>query len=129
MSEQLNESDSHPADDSSNERGSASRPRGRQCVPIPSVDELLRQLIQLNGAVALGAISSKEANVIQKNVKTVLDVQMRRASRDDTGPSQEALAELCRNDPRMLNVIEPFLTDSQMNLIMSEVTDDQDESV
>ncbi len=58
----------------------------------------------------------------------VLDVQMKRASREETGPSQEALLELCRSDPSVLNVIEPFLTD-QMDWVMGEVADGQDGSV
>lgn len=100
----------------------------RQRAAIPSVDEILQQLIQLNGAVTIGAMTTKEATLIHKNLRTVLDVQMKRASREDTGPSQEALAELCRSDPRVLNVIEPFVTDAQMDWLMNEVTDDQDES-
>jgi hypothetical protein len=93
------------------------------------VDQILQQLIQLNGAVAIGAMSTKDANLIHKNLRTVLDVQMKRASREETGPSQEALLELCRTDPRVLNVIEPFLTDTQMDWVMGEVADAEDGSV
>jgi hypothetical protein len=127
MSEQLNES-SQPQGDSGSARVSGGRQGRRQRVPIPTVDQVLQQLIQLNGAVAIGAMSTKEANLIHKNLRTVLDVQMKRASREDSGPSQEALVELCRNDPRVLNVIEPFLTDTQMEWLMNEVRDDADGS-
>lgn len=100
--------------------------RRRQDVPIPGVDEILQQLLQLNGAVAIGVMSTKDANLIQKNLKTVLDVQMKRASREDVGPSQEALVDLCRRDPRALNAIESFLTESQLDWLMNEITDDPD---
>jgi len=67
--------------------------------------------------------------LIHKNLRAVLQVQLKRATRDDAGPaSQEGLVELCRNDPQMLNAIEPFLSDQQVNWLMSEVTDDDDES-
>ena len=128
MTESTNESNNvasgNPGTPPSNDRR-----RRRQRAAIPSVDEILQQLIQLNGAVTIGAMTTKEATLIHKNLRTVLDVQMKRASREDTGPSQEALAELCRADPRILNVIEPFVTDAQMDWLMNEVTDDQDESV
>jgi hypothetical protein len=127
MTEQLNES-SQPQGNPGGAQVSGGGRGRRQRVPIPTVDQVLQQLIQLNGAVAIGAMSTKEANLIHKNLRTVLDVQMKRASREDSGPSQEALVELCRNDPRVLNVIEPFLTDTQMEWLMNEVRDDADGS-
>ena len=133
MTEPNNEP-SNSADDNPG-NGRSSNGRRRQRVAIPSVDEILQQLIQLNGAVTIGAMSTKEASLIHKNLRTVLDVQLKRANREETGPSQEALAELCRDDPRVLNVIEPFVTSSQLQWLMTgvidgqEVTDDPDESV
>jgi hypothetical protein len=127
MTEEPRQITSHPDEDSGGADASARR-RGRRRVPIPSVDQLLEQLIQLNGAVAIGAMSTKDANLIHKNLRAVLDVQMKRASREETGPSQEALLELCRSDPRVLNVIAPFLSDAHMDWVMNEVTDDQDGS-
>ena len=53
---------------------------------------------------------------------------LERAARDDAGPaSQEGLVELCRGDPKMLNAIEPFLTDEQVEMLMNEVTDEPDD--
>ena len=109
-------------------RGSAA-PRTRKKRAIPDVDEILHQLMELNGAVLIGSVSAKQADLIHKNLRAVLQVQLKRATRDDAGPaSQEGLVELCRNDPQMLNAIEPFLSDQQVNWLMSEVTDDDDES-
>lgn len=129
MTESINEPDNVASGNPGTARPTSDRRRHRQRVSIPSVDQILQQLIELNGAVAIGAMSSKEANLIHKNLRTVLEVQMKRASRDDAGPSQEALVDLCRNDPRVLNVIEPFLTDPQMDWLMTEVTDDRNGSV
>jgi len=133
MTESNNEPSS-PADANPGNRRSSTG-RRRQRATVPSVDEILQQLIQLNGAVTIGAMSTKEASLIHKNLRTVLDVQLKRANREETGPSQEALAELCRDDPRVLNVIEPFVTSSQLQWLITdvidgqEVTDDPDESV
>jgi hypothetical protein len=83
--------------------------------------------MELNGAVLIGSVSAKQADLLHKNLRTVLQVQLKRATRDDAGPaSQEGLVELCRNDPKMLNAIEPFLSDEQVEWLMKEVADDPD---
>ena len=126
----------HAADDNTIEKtklpkhGSAS-PRTRKKRAIPNVDEILHQFMELNGAVLIGSVSAKQADLIHKNLRTVLQVQLKRATRDDAGPaSQEGLVELCRNDPKTLNAIEPFLTDEQVERLMTEIADNpENESV
>ncbi len=121
--------DDNAADKTKRPKHGVAAPRKRKKRAIPDVDEILHQLIELNGAVLIGSVSAKQADLIHKNLRAVLQVQLKRATRDDAGPaSQEGLVELCRNDPQMLNAIEPFLSDQQVNWLMSEVTDDDDES-
>ena len=52
------------------------RPRS---VPIPTRDEILQMLVQLNSAVIVGSITPKQTTFIQKNLRTILNVQMKRA--------------------------------------------------
>ncbi|MCH8830595.1 MAG: hypothetical protein IID45_13545 [Planctomycetes bacterium] len=110
--------------------GSAA-PRKRKKRAIPDVDEILHQLMELNGVVLTGSVSAKQADLIHKNLRAVLQVQLRRETRDDAGPAtKEGLVELCRNDPQMLNAIEPFLSDEQVERLMAEVADNpENESV
>ena len=96
---------------------------------IPEVEEILGQMIQLNGAVLTGTISAKDASFLQRNLKAVLDVQLKRTSNSDTGPRQEALVDLCRRDPRAISEVAPFLTDEQLQTLMAEIADEPDESV
>lgn len=103
--------------------------RQRQQIPIPSVDQILQMLVQLNSAVTIGMIDAKEGTLINRNLRTILDVQMKRDGRAGSGPSYEALVDLCRRDPRALNVLEPFLTDDVFASLMAEVTEAPDESV
>jgi hypothetical protein len=103
--------------------------RKQKKISLPSVDALLNQFIQLNGAVIVGAMSTKDANLIHKNLNTVLQVQLKRANGEDAGHSQDAMMEMCRSDPRMINALEPFLTDVQIKALMSEDMDDSDESI
>ena len=42
-------------------------------MPLPDVDRLLQMLLQLNQAVLLGVISTEAANVIDRNLRAVLD--------------------------------------------------------
>jgi hypothetical protein len=95
-------------------------------VAIPTVDQILQQLMQLNGAVAMGIMSIKQAGLISRTLKSVLDVQLKRANREESGANQEALVDLCRRDPRALELIEPFLTDAQVEGLMAEIQDDDD---
>ena len=74
------------------------RRRGRRKTSVPSVDEILQQLMELNGLVTIGAISPQQANLIQKNLKTVLDAHLKRATQAEYAPNQEELAEICRRE-------------------------------
>lgn len=109
-------------------RQSTQQRSGRQRGPsIPTVDELLMQLLQLNGAVVMGAMSTKDAALINRNIKAVLDVQLRRKSRDDAPLEQDALVDRCRRDPSLLSVVSSFLSPQQVEELMREVMDDDDE--
>jgi hypothetical protein len=103
--------------------------RNRPRVTIPSVDEILGQLIGLNGAVAIGALSTKDANLMHKNLRVVLDTQLKRANREDVGPGQEGLVELCRDNPRTLNALAPFLTEDQLEDLLRAIEDSEGETV
>ena len=109
-------------------RRSSYRRQERQ-VPIPTVDQILQSLVQLTSAVTIGMISTKEASVIHRNLRTILDVQMKREGRGGSDANPEALMELCRRDPRILNVLEPFLTADVLESLMEQVAEASDEEV
>lgn len=96
--------------------------------PIPDIDETMRMLLQLNSAVLLGVISPTKANIIQRNLRTILDVQTKRGGRADTAANPETLVELCRRDPQVLNTLEPFLSDTQLDWLIDQIKDDEDGS-
>jgi hypothetical protein len=100
--------------------------RPRRGTAIPTVEEIQQMLLKLNGAVTLGVISTKEANVIHRNLKTILDVQLKRGGRQEGSPTHEALVDLCRREPNILNAIEPFLTDQQVDWLVEEISGDPD---
>jgi hypothetical protein len=93
-------------------------------IHIPQVDELLEKLMHLNLAVLTGKINVGTANFIHRNLKDILDVQIKRASHTDSGQSAEALIDLCRRDPSAISAVEGFLTIEQLQTLMAEISDD-----
>jgi hypothetical protein len=106
-------------DDSSQRRG-GQRAHWKQ-TPIPTVEDILRMFMQLNSAVTMGLISTKEASIISRNLQAVLTVQLKREGSGKGGSGYQALADLCRHDPKALNVLEPFLPDEVFEALMKEV--------
>ncbi len=93
--------------------------RGRPRDELPTKEELLAQLLQLNGLVALGVISPAKANVMQRNLKIVLDSFRAEHREQDNAPDTADLIQRCREHPELLNVIESFLTDDQIQMVLA----------
>ena len=92
---------------------------------IPGAEELMSQLLSINGAVIMGAMSAKTAGLMHRNIKTVLDAQLKRESQTDTAPNQEALIDICRRDPSTLNALEGLLSDEQLDAILTELNGEE----
>jgi hypothetical protein len=108
-------------------RSQRTRERSRKGSAIPSAEEILAMLVRLNGLVALKLISSAQATVMQRNLRTILDYHVRQVQGGQPGLPQAALAELCRKDPRILNLLEPLLTDAQVDWLMGDGRKDSDD--
>jgi hypothetical protein len=104
-----------------NARGRSSKKR------IPSIDDILEMLQQLNGLVALNLLSTAKAAVMHRNLRTILEVQLRRSQAGTGELPQEDLAELCRQNPRLLSILEGFLTDEQVRWLTGRVTEDDND--
>lgn len=98
--------------------------QGSQDAEIPSVDKIAAMLLKLNGLVMMNIISAAQASVIQRSLRTLLDIQLKRVPGDRQGLSQDALAELYRKDPRIVSLLEPFLSEQQVDWLMGVVKDD-----
>ncbi len=107
--------DAYTREDSRSQHGQPKRSR------IPDTEEILAMLMQLNGLVMLGMITSAQANVLQRNLRTILDVQRQKSRADSGGQSTQALADLCRTNPQLMNLLEPFLSDAQMEWLMKSI--------
>ena len=109
---------------SGSDTGQRQRGRKSQTAEIPSIDELLGMFMKLNSLVMLKVISTAQANTIQRCLRAILDTQLKRAQGQSQEPPQEALAELCRSNPQILNLFAPFLPDELVTRLMETVKED-----
>jgi len=86
---------------------------------IPSKEACLAALAQLAGAVALGLLKPAQANAMRTNYVEILRHHQRNESRDDRqGIANEDVVELMRSNPQAFSILEPFLTDDQIDMVM-----------
>jgi hypothetical protein len=91
---------------------------------LPSSDQLAWQLLSLNGGLMMGQISASDGNLVHKNIKAVMDLQSRKEGQVDKPQTPDGLVEACRKDPSLLNTIESFLTEEQLDNLMKQIAAD-----
>lgn len=116
-----------PDDSGENDSGRSSRPgnqsrdRGRSDCPLPSIDDLLRYIMQIPGLLMLGVLPEGKANVILRALQTVLGAQLRRSQGAKQQQTPDELVELCKQNPLLLNTITPMLTEEQFQYLMERI--------
>lgn len=91
---------------------------------IPSPEDCLFALESLVGAVAMGLIKPAQANTIRASYAEILRYHEKNESRNDRqGLADADVVELMRKDPKVLSMLEPFLTDGQIDLVMKHAKD------
>ena len=103
------------------------RQRQRKGNRVPDLDELLWMFMQLNGMLMTGLISPATSNAIHRNLRAMLDTKLKLASGGDKAAAAQDLVEVCRKYPEILNTVESFLTDEQIDWIVSQIEEDEDE--
>ena len=92
--------------------GAAGRSRGGR---IPTVEECLLQLAQLNVLVLLGHLSTSRANAIRGNIREILQYHARSQAVPKAAAAIDAgLLDRIYDDPTLLQLVEPFLSDEQV---------------
>lgn len=128
-----NEPTDEPSEDRSRSRGSrgSSGPRGsrhRRQSSILSEIECLKQLQDLSGLVAIGVMAPSRANTIRANLKETLTYHRRNQSSPDGQKLPDAdVLKLARENPEYLSMLEPFLTDEQLDIVMRDAGPGEDE--
>ena len=99
-------------------------PRRRKRGPIASMEDCLIALASLAGAVAMGLLKPAQANSIRASYTEILRYHQKNETRSDrNGMADADVMEIMRKDPHMFSMLEPFLTDEQIDLVMKNAKD------
>ena len=104
------------------------RRRASQQGPLTR-EAILEQLAALKGMVAAGWIKPAAANAMTRILQLMLQC-LERGGPQRSGASipEEILADAARRDPAIFELLEPFLTDEQINAILDEFADNEPET-
>jgi hypothetical protein len=85
-----------------------------------SVAQILAQLQQLNGLIMLGLVTPAQANAISRNLTASLNHLSHREkqSKQASVPSEADIANLWQKDPALFTMMEPFLSQQQIDAIL-----------
>ena len=108
---------------SSGEQGKSCNDPAAQPIDAPTVEDNLKTLRHLSSSVALGLLTPAQANVIQRNLRTEIDVRLKQQKAKATGVSLDELASLYREDPKTLRAVAPFLTPEHVEWILTNGND------
>ena len=99
-------------------------PRRRKRGKIPSIEDCLIALASLAGAVAMGLLKPAQASSIRASYSEILRYHQKNETRSDrNGMADADVMEIMRKDPKMFSMMEPFLTDEQIDLVMKNAKD------
>lgn len=115
------EASKHPEQDADAAREDAARQKRRK---IPSLEDCLFAIASIAGAVAMGFIKPAQANTIRASYAEILRHHQKNESRNNRqGLADADVVEMMRKDPQMFSMLEPFLTDEQIDLVMKNAKD------
>jgi hypothetical protein len=79
----------------------------------------LRAIAQVAGLVALGLLKPAQANAIRASYREILQHHRQSQAREDNqGLSNADVLRLMRDNPEILGLLEPLLTDEQVAMVM-----------
>ena len=90
-----------------------------------SPDDILTALGQIPGLITMGLITTAQANAIRGVYSTMLQRHQHVGrSRDQAHLDDADVMQLLRENPSMLNMLSPLLTDQQIAAVMQQSDDD-----
>ena len=99
--------------------------RHRRAPQMPDPAELVDQLQRVSGLVTLGLLPPAKANVVMRCISKASDIVMRCQTATPGAPNQPELVEACRDNPKLISLLESLLTDDQLAELLRQVHDDE----
>jgi len=99
--------------------------RGRR-PEIRSEEDCVAALGQLPGLITMGLIAPAQANAIARSLREVIRYHELRRSQSAAGATlgDEDLLQTVRDNPQMLGLLEPLLTDEQVAMVIGGAGDE-----
>jgi hypothetical protein len=97
----------------------------RRAPQMPGLAELVEQLRQLSGLATLGFLSPATANIAFRCISKTTDIVIRCQTATPGAPNQPGLVAACRENPKLVPLLESLLTDDQLSELMRQITDEQ----
>jgi hypothetical protein len=85
---------------------------------IPSENDCLRAIIQVGRLAALGLLKPGVANAVRNSFREVLQHYRGKAKETGKNIADADVLDLLEKDPRLLNLLEPLLSNEQVDMIM-----------
>jgi hypothetical protein len=92
---------------------------------IPSVEDCIKMLFELAGLMTMGMIGPAQGNAVRGAIRDALQFQLRAqgaTAPTASAPLQAELLEQLRNNPQLLNLLEPLLSEEQIAAILKGIT-------
>jgi hypothetical protein len=100
------------------------RRRGNKSSQIPDADACLHALAAMPGLIAMGMVSTAQANAISRIYNSILQHHDRtHAAGEQRAMLGGELMDHLRANPQLVHLFEPLLTDEQMDLLMEDAAD------
>jgi hypothetical protein len=113
-------SQGRPTSDEEPDRPKARHHRAPQ---MPGLAELVEQLMQASGLVTLGILTPAKANVVVRCIAKSIDIVMRCQTATPGAATQPELVEACRQNPKLIGLLESLLTDEQLTELLRQVNE------
>jgi hypothetical protein len=116
--EESSQTQANPADD----RPQCER-TGAPKEGVASVQQCMAGLSSLPGLIALGYITTAQANAIRGTYATILAQHQRAQAHPDGARAGIDLTKVVRENPELASLLEPLFTDEQLQSFMRDARD------
>ena len=93
-------------------------PRQSKKQPIPSLDDCARLMAKLIGMVTIGLMKPAQAGAIRNMLRDLMHYHQGKAKDTEKALSNADVLDLMKKNPAALSLLEPFLTQEQVDMIM-----------
>ncbi|MBC8867948.1 MAG: hypothetical protein H8E44_00950 [Planctomycetes bacterium] len=92
--------------------------RQRKSADIPTEEDCLGAIAQVARLAAMGLLKPAQANSIRGSFRDILSYHQKKAKENEQGISNADVLDVFQQDPKLLSLLEPLLSQEQIDLIL-----------